>query len=266
MGRKIEDRRVSAARITCGALPHFGAAAGLILLTGLAFAQHREPERSPASSGQPPFSIETYGELRNLMLRGDFSANAALGEIMRRSPSTGVGSMSGGRGEITIADGKLIVSYGKPAARPSPQAETAALLATARVKEWQTVQVASAVAPTALEAFLAQVAKAHGLDPDKSFPFQLRGTFGPYVMHVNAAPTDGPHGMGLPMAITVESRGDDIAGSAAGLYVSPALVGIATHGGQRTHAHWVSPDGASTAHLDLWGIKAGTILLLPKPE
>jgi hypothetical protein len=25
--------------------------------------------------------------------------------------------------------------------------------------------------------------------------------------------------------------------------VSPALVGIVTHSGERTHAHWVSPDG-----------------------
>jgi hypothetical protein len=37
-------------------------------------------------------------------------------------------------------------------------------------------------------------------------------------------------------------------------------------GGERIHAHWVSADGASTAHLDLWGIRAGTELMLPKPE
>jgi hypothetical protein len=118
------------------------------------------------------------------------------------------------------------------------------------------------VAPHDVEAFLAQSAKAHGLDPEQSFPFQLRGTVAPYIMHV----IDGPHGMGLPMAITVETKGDQIAGSVAGLYVSPALVGVVTHGGQRAHAHWVASDGRSTAHLDLWGIKAGTTLMLPKSE
>jgi hypothetical protein len=42
-------------------------------------------------------------------------------------------------------------------------------------------------------------------------------------------------------------------------------MGIATHGGERTHAHWVSLDMAKTAHLDRWGLKAGAFLLLPKP-
>jgi hypothetical protein len=185
---------------------------------------------------------------------------------MSRLPSTGVGAVSGARGEITIADGKLIVSYGKPDPHPAPHAESATLFAIATVKEWQTILVVVDVAPAALEAFLAQTAKAHGLDPDQSFPFQLRGTLGPYAMHVNAAPTGGPHGMGLPMAVSVQSKGDYLTGSAAGLYVSLSLVGIVTHGGERTHTHWISSDGSSTAHLDTWGIKAGTTLLLPKPE
>jgi hypothetical protein len=199
------------------------------------------------------------------MLRGDFAAKAVLGQVMSRLPSTGVGAVSGARGEITIVDGRLIVSYGKPQAHPAPDSETAALLATAKVTAWQAIPVASDVAPAMLEAFLARAAKDHGLDPDASFPFQLRGTFAPYAMHVNAAPTGGPHGMGLPMAVSVQSKGDEIGGSVAGFYVSAALVGIVTHGGERTHAHWVAPDGKSTTHLDLWGIRAGTILLLPKP-
>jgi hypothetical protein len=212
------------------------------------------------------FHVQTFGVFRDLMLRGDFGAKAVLGEVMSRSPSTGVGAVSGARGEITIDDGTLIVSYGKSDTHPAPHVETAALLATARVKEWQTIQVVANVAPAVLETFLAQTAKAHGLDPDRSFPFRLRGTLGPYAMHVNAAPTGGPHGMGLPMAVTVQSKGDNITGSVAGLYVSSTLVGIVTHGGERTHAHWISTTGSSTAHLDMWGIKAGTILLLPKPE
>jgi hypothetical protein len=70
--------------------------------------------------------------------------------------------------------------------------------------------------------------------------------------------------MGLPMAITVESKGDEIDGLITGIYVSADLVGIATHGGERTHVHWVSLDARSTAHLDHWGLKAGAYLLLPK--
>ena len=218
----------------------------------------------PASA--EPYGIETFGVFRDLMLKGDFAPKAAMGPVMSRLPSTGVGAVSGARGEVTIANGKLIISYGKSGVQPAPDSETVALLATGTVDAWQTMRVDSDIVPSAVESFLVQAAKSHGIDPDKSFPFQLRGAIAPYVMHVNAAPIDGPHGMGLPMALTVETKGDEVAGGVAGLYVSPALVGVASHGGQRTHAHWVSADGKSTAHLDLWGIKAGTILMLPKPE
>lgn len=210
-----------------------------MLFTGLASAQHAQPDSMPAPRTLETYKIEAFGVYRDIMLQGDFTPKVAIGAAMSQLPSTGVGAVSGARGEITITDGKLIVSYGKSDAPPTPDAETAALLVTGKVKGWQTIRVDSDIAPPAAEAFLAQAAKAHGLDSDKSFPFQLRGTVAPYVMHVNAAPIDGPHGMDLPMAVTVVKKGDDIAGGVAGLYVSPALVGIVTHGGERIHAHWV---------------------------
>jgi acetolactate decarboxylase len=243
-----------------------GAIAAAMLVAGVASAPYAEPGGIPAPRTSDPYSIEAFGVFRDMMLQGDFTPKVAIGSVMSRLPSTGVGAVSGARGEITIADGKLIISYGKSDAHPTPDAETAALLAIGTVKAWQSIPIDSDVAPPAVESFFAQVARTHGLDPDRSFPFQLRGTVAPYVMHVNIAPVNGPHGMGLPMAITAERKGDDIAGGVAGLYVSPALVGTVTHGGERIHAHWVSPDGQSTAHLDLWGIKAGTTLLLPKPQ
>jgi hypothetical protein len=132
--------------------------------------------------------------------------------------------------------------------------------------EWQSVQVGRDIAPLEIETFIAATANAHGIDTQKSFPFQVRGLLISYVMHVNAEATSGPHGMGLPMATTIERKGDDpIDSLVSGLYVSPDLVGVATHGGERTHSHWVSLDKASTAHLDRWGLKAGAFLLLPKP-
>src|SRR5262249_3985504 len=152
----------------------------------------------------------------------------------------------------TTYDGKLIVSYGKPVVSVDVTADHAALLATGSAGQWQSVPVERDIAPGNVESYIAAAPKARGIDPDNSFPFQIRGSLGPYVMHVNAAPTDGPHGMGLPMAVTVDRRGDQIQGFVAGLYVSPDLMGVATHGGERTHAHWVAPDLGSTAHLDRW--------------
>ena len=212
-----------------------------------------------------PYSVETFGAFRSIMMGGDFSPKVRLADVMAKHPTTGVGALADALGEITIYDGKLIVSYGY-----APPADTssasAALLAMASVDGWQSVPVASDVAPEEIESFISVAAKTHGIDPTVSFPFEVRGNIGPYVMHVNAAPTKGEHGMGLPMAVTVQDKGDRLDGLVAGLYASLDLMGIATHGGERTHSHWVSLDRTKTAHLDRWGLRAGAFLLIPKPQ
>jgi len=217
------------------------------------------------NAGQQAFDLETYGEFRRVMRQGDFGAKVDLATIMAKGPSTGVGALADGRGEITISEGNLIVSYGD-GAQADPLAQSAALLAVGLVKDWQATTVDVDVAPEDIEAFLTAAARSQGIDPDRSFLFEARGVIAPYVMHVNKAPTGGPYGHGRPMAITVESKGDEMKGRAVGVYVAPELVGIATHGGERTHSHWVSIDGRSTAHLDRWGLKAGARLWLPKPS
>jgi len=198
-------------------------------------------------------------------MSGDFSPKVQLGAAMAKHLTTGVGALADARGEITIYDGKLIVSYGKGGAPADANSESVALLAMGSVTNWQSVRVERDVAPEEIESYIVIAAKMHGIDPEVSFPFEIGGSIGPYLMHVNTAPTSGGHGMGLPMAITTEKQGDRLDGLVAGLYASFDLMGIATHGGQCTHAHWVSPDLASTAHLDRWGVKAGAYLLLPKP-
>jgi hypothetical protein len=242
--------------------------AGLALFAAVLAAGPALPQIQPMGGTvtralHQPYSVETFGAFRNLMMSGDFSAKVALADVMARHPTAGVGALAGALGEITIFDGKLIVSYGY-----APPADTssasAALLAMASVDGWQSVPVANDVAPEDIESFIAIAAKTHGIDPTVSFPFEVRGNIGPYVMHVNAAPAKGEHGMGLPMAVTVQDKGDRLDGLVAGLYASLDLMGIATHGGERTHAHWVSLDMAKTAHLDRWGLKAGAFLLLPK--
>lgn len=211
------------------------------------------------------YAIETFGAFRKIILEGDFTPKISLGAVMAKSPTLGVGAVADARGEITIHDGKLVVSYGKAGPHPAAESEPAALLATAKVVGWQTVKVEQDLAPEDVENFIARTAAAHGLNQEGPFPFQIRGTLASYVMHVNAEPTNGPHGMGQPIAVTMEIKGNAITGNVAGIYASQDLVGIVSHGGTRTQSHWISPDGKSTAHLDSWGLKAGAELSLPKP-
>jgi hypothetical protein len=224
------------------------------------------PANDPgAHTPRQPYDIETFGMFRMLVLSGDFAAKVKLEAAMAKHPTTGVGAVADARGEIAVYDGKLIVSYGRQAPHLPAEAEGAALLTVGTVSAWQTVEVDHDVAPDDVESFLSQTAAARGLDPQGPFPFQIRGTLKSFVMHVNAERTNGPHGMGQPIAVTVETKGDAIEGAAAGFYVSPDLVGIVTHGGTRAHTHWVALDGNANAHLDRWGLKSGAVLSLPKP-
>jgi hypothetical protein len=72
--------------------------------------------------------------------------------------------------------------------------------------------------------------------------------------------------MGTPMAVTIQNKGDRLDGLVAGLYASLDLMGIATHGGERTHSHRVSLDMTKIAHLDRWGLKAGAFLLISNAQ
>jgi hypothetical protein len=223
-------------------------------------------QQQPLHVVQQPYNIESWGEFRRMMMTGDFTPKVKLADVMAKHPTVGVGAVADARGEVSIFDGRLVISYGKTGPATDLNSEYAALLAIGSTSDWQSALVERDVAPEMVEAYIAAAAKARSIDTEKSFPFEVRGNIGPYVMHVNAAPTVGSHGMGLPMAITVQKAADQTDGLVTGVYVSPDLVGIATHGGERTHAHWVSSDAQSTAHLDRWGISAGAHLLLPKRD
>lgn len=247
----------------------FAAVMACLFSVGPGAAQHGAPaaqdEDAVAAISPQPYGVESFGAFRKLMMEGDFSPKLVLGHVIRTGATVGVGAVADALGEITIIDTIPVVSYGKPGEHPPAVTERAALLVISSATEWQKVSIDAEVAPTDLERFLAEAAGAHGIDVGKSFPFQVRGALISYEMHTNAVPSKGPHGMGQPMAIMLVQKGDEIPGEVAGIYVAPALVGIATLPGERTHSHWLSPDRQSTAHLDHWGIKAGATLLLPKP-
>jgi len=228
------------------------------LRTGFILAAILVATSVQAQSPQP-YGIATFGEFRKMAMQRDYAAKATLAAVVANGATDGVGAVTDARGEVTIVDGKAIVSYGKETDRLPPASETAMLLATAAVREWQEVRVNRDVKPAEIESFLAGEAKSRGIDPEKSFPFRLHGTLTTYVMHV----TTGP-GSGHPPLAQDTQKGDAIAGLVVGVYMAPQLVGVATHPGERTHSHWISEERTATTHLDAWGIRSGAVLLLPK--
>ena len=96
--------------------------------------QLREPVDAATHAIRQPFAIETFGIFRNMMLSGDFTPKVQLLAAMAKHPTTGVGAIAEARGEITIYDGKLIVTYGKLVAPVDVTADHAALLAMASAR------------------------------------------------------------------------------------------------------------------------------------
>jgi hypothetical protein len=205
-----------------------------------------------------------------MITQRNYLAVVALKDAVDARATDAVGAVSGLRGEISMIEGRLIISYGAEcgAACPSAASETATLLATATARNWRPVPIDKDLDAKAVETFIREQAKAIGLDETKPFPFRINGAVTNFIMHVNAAPNPRFKGHGLfdEMAITGLAKGPHIVGSVVGFYAPPALQGVITHIGEFFHSHYVDEQRTMTAHLDTFGIAAGSALMLPRQE
>ena len=205
-----------------------------------------------------------------MITQRNYLAVVALKDAVDARATDAVGAVSGLRGEISMIEGRLIISYGAEcgAACPSAASETATLLATATARNWRPVPIDKDLDAKAVETFIREQAKAIGLDETKPFPFRINGAVTNFIMHVNAAPNPRFKGHGLfdEMAITGLAKGPHIFGSVVGFYAPPALQGVITHRGEFFHSHYVDEQRTMTAHLDTFGIAAGSALMLPRQE
>lgn len=222
-----------------------------------------------AASAEYPFGFKAYGAFSRMIMQRNYRPVVALKDAAA-SATDAVGAVSGLRGEISMIEGRLIVSYGVDcgAACPAATSETATLLATASAQHWRAIPIDKDLDAKATEAFIRAQAKASGLEEGKPFPFRINGAIVDFVMHVNAAPNPRFQGRGSfdEMAVTGLAKGPRLAGSVVGFYAPPPLQGIITHGGDFFHAHYVDEQRTATAHLDIYGVAAGSTLLLPKRD
>jgi acetolactate decarboxylase len=254
------------------ALTAFAIATALIFpMTNSAPAQGDMRQQTAAGAKSPdnPFGFKAYGVFRTMITERNYRPVIRLKEAFAAATDA-VGAVSGLRGEISMIEGRPIVTYGADCAKACPSAvtETATLLATASVQNWRAVPIDKDLDAKAAETFVREQAKANGLDESKPFPFRVRGAITNFVMHVNAAPNPrfSGHGSFDEMAITGLAKGPRLAGYVVGFYAPPALQGVITHMGDFFHSHYVDEQRKTTAHLDTFGIAAGSTLFLPQRE
>ena len=229
-----------------------------------------QTQQAPAPSAENPFGFKAYGVFSRMITQRNYLAVVALKEATDGRTTDAVGAVSGLRGEISVIEGKLIVSYGVDcgASCPAATSETTTLLATASAQHWLAVAIDKDLDTKGVETFIRAQAKANGLDETKPFPFRINGAITDFVMHVNAAPNPRfkGHGSFDEMAVTGLAKGPRLAGSVVGFYAPPALQGVITHMGDYFHSHYVDEQRTTTAHLDSFGVAAGSTLMLPKQD
>lgn len=220
------------------------------------------------SEPQGVFAVRSFGAFRNMMQKQDYTAKIVLGEVKGLGATEAVGALSSLRGEITMIDGRFIVSYGGGCANcPPPHAEDATLLGAGRVAEWTPpISLSADLSGRALDEFILAQAKSIGLDMGKPFPVRLKGMLLNVEMHVIEAPNAGftGHGSKVHMAKQDEYRHGSLAGEVVGFYAPSAMQGVLSHPGEPFHFHWVDEQRTRTAHLDAFGMQSGALLMLPK--
>lgn len=218
-----------------------------------------------ALSMAPSSELQTWGSMREVMLRGRTAGR--IGVLKASRPGTyGLGAMAGLMGEITIDNGVAhvsVVEQGAARTRLAKPGDQAALLVVGHVKRWRTHALPALPSLAALEAFVAETARASGLVPSAE-PFLLRveGTFRELSMHVvhGSCPRAHPEG---PAPWRLDGGSGD--GVLIGIYAE-GREGVLTHHGRRVHLHALlhAPEGRLLAgHVDGLSMAAGGRLQLP---
>lgn len=231
-------------------------------------SQHASAASMSGPEAQGAFVVRSFGAYRNMLQKRDYAPKVILGEAKALGATDAVGAVSSLRGEITMIDGRFVVSYGGGCTNcPSPHSETATLLGAGQVTEWsQAILLPADLSGKALDDFIIAQAKSAGLDTSKPFPVRLKGTLINVAMHVIEAPNAGftGHGSNVPMAKQDEYKHATLTGEVVGLYAPADMQGVLSHPGEPFHFHWVDDQRTRTAHLDAFGMQKGAMLVLPK--
>lgn len=245
---------------------------GLLILAVACAAMFAGVSGCAGGKGAASRAVEVahVGEMRAVMREGKSEARVVIAGDIARPHMFAVGAMAGLQGEVTIKDGQVWVTRvvgGAPAgAGPSVGAsDWATMLTSASVPAWEAVELDADARGGELEALIARVAGARGLDTAKPFPFRIEGRITSLEMHV----VNGycPHGEGnasesnLPWKFSGEPPEDT---SIVGFFAEGAG-GVLTHHGTAIHAHAIvgAPEGTLTGHVDAMGVGRGAVLLLP---
>ncbi|MFP4333778.1 MAG: acetolactate decarboxylase [Campylobacterales bacterium] len=212
-----------------------------------------------------------YGNFSNMIKTRDLSGVVDISTLkLEQKGVYALGAMSNAKGEITIFDGNVYLSYGDKGVDKTystiPKSTKAMLLATIKPEKFSTkIEIEHDMSDVDFYLFgeLEEMAKKSGIDIEKPFLFVLDGEFSNILWHIidgknHKIHSDDKRGK-LMKKLFVSKKSES--GIIYGVY-SKNSDGVFTHPGENYHAHGVFSSGEQAGHIDEFTIKANTTLRL----
>ncbi len=202
-----------------------------------------------------------------MMHDGQTSTVVRTSDVVPGPHTYAVGALSELRGEVTIVDDQVWLSYphgaGHRTIADANHTEGAALLVTAQVEHWNEVRIEEDLAMDEFEAHLAKLAEKRQL-ADEPFVFRVEALFPRLEIHVVDGSKLKPGTSAREHhAASVQIKSMQVAATLVG-FRSSSHQGVFTHHGETTHVHAVLSDPLVTGHVDAVVVPRGAILKLPR--
>lgn len=212
------------------------------------------------------FQVEYKGALKNIMHKGDLSAQADLQDFDNRPHLYALGAVENLTGEILILDGIPFISSGQDQGVTIHNSfnHKATLLVYATVPDWKSFAIPDNVSTYEdLEKHLEQVAKDNGIDTEEPFPFLISGVANSFDWHVinwKEGDTEHTHEKHIKSGPngTLTTQDVEILG-----FYSNSHHAIFTHHTTNMHLHIKTTDNKISGHVDGLTLGPGMILQLP---
>jgi alpha-acetolactate decarboxylase len=213
-----------------------------------------------------PHEVRWFGELKNVMLKGDLKGTVDLKVLSKLPHVYAVGALEGLDGEITMLDGGASIAKvrdGKVTVSDVVQGK-ACVVVYAQVKNWKEVPLRKSTRSLdQLEAAVVVAATKEGINVNRPFPFLVKGKVTEAKYHVLRHPGALKDSQDLHDKAQVKFVFKDGPVELVGFY-SDQHLGIFTCGGN-LHVHLRSADGKLSGHVDEVDLGSEMRLFLPLP-
>lgn len=233
----------------------------LFILLGLLYL-------SNANGGEKnPFDVDTYGNCTQMINTGDTRGKVPIRALKNETSLYGVGALESLKGEITIINGRVLISRGAASnnGKTEPvKTDAATLLAMTVVKQWKPIPIPSNIDQTTFEAFLLKSSAEAGIPPNVPFPFMVKGELKNLKWHVvyGMRPSSQQGDPYNPEKKEFEQT--NTIGTLVGFYTAKQFEGVISHPGKFFHIHFADAGFAHAGHVDQYEIGTHATLSLPK--